>query len=183
MSLAVLIPIAIAAAVAVVFGPSAYRAFDRRQKRRTAEDFYAAQRNERDLAPFITQFALDKFDELDKDGTGVLTVESLTAALETTQFTLNRTSIEYLIRHIGPRDVIGYTASLFDGSPVHTLTPIGHLIGHKEEERVVTGGGMHGPVMPVTYTVNVEVYGITRADLETYEDRVNGQPTLPNPAA
>lgn len=137
----------LAALLLIMFG---FCLFDRRREKRLAKELMAYRLN---MAESVVYYALSKFYDLDRNGDGLLTVADLMAA--------EREEVDdaALIAHM--RD---------------SISVIGHVIGSRLVAPPMVVNVMAGQPMPILIPeIRVDIYGISRDDLQTYEPRLKAR--------
>lgn len=139
------------------------------------KSLFDAQQAERLQASQLSATLLRYFDRLDVLRKGVLTAEHISAVDVLQISAADKALLIEGLRAAGPR--VHYADNPWMLAPVQTyeLTPVGHVIGKRQEHRVAVAG-MHGGAY--AYRIDVDAYGISKADLESYVARVNARKQL-----
>lgn len=139
---------------------------------------FAAQARERRRASSFVEVLSRYFDELDTDGSGILTTAHLLEVNKLDCSEQDKALLRAALSNVGKNVYVAENPWLLAPLEEYTFTPIGHKVGqHKETRCTVTGHPYGGVAVP--YEVWVDTYGISRDDLATYVDRVNARKTLP----
>ncbi len=138
---------------------------------------FAAQQRERAQASELAQALLRNFDALDTGNTGLLTHKHLLSVSELSCNESEQTLLRKALCRAQPEVFVAENPWYLAPLQSYNFTAIGHVIGKRKESRVAATGGMHGAVA-YHYEVDVDDYGISKADIESYVSRVGARKTL-----